>query len=110
MDLLHSWAVDLSNRLCKSKYNCKVRVAPHFPSWICSLSRLRFVFLALGDYQACSRLARSTIPVASHAGAFRGARFSSLSPFVGRDEKRAPLKTPAWEATIPEENEGLFVV
>ena len=32
--------------------------------------------------------------VASHAGIFRGARFS----FLGRDEKRAPLKTPAWEA------------
>ena len=32
--------------------------------------------------------------VASHAGVFRGARFSSLP----RDEKRAPLKTPAWEA------------
>ena len=31
--------------------------------------------------------------VASHAGVFRGARF-----FVGRDEKRAPLKTSAWEA------------
>ena len=29
--------------------------------------------------------------IASHAGVFRGARFSS---FVGRDEKRAPLKTP----------------
>ena len=32
--------------------------------------------------------------VASHAGIFRGARFS----FWGTDEKRAPLKTPAWEA------------
>ena len=32
--------------------------------------------------------------LASHAGVFSGARFSSL----GRDEKRAPLKTPAWEA------------
>ena len=31
--------------------------------------------------------------LASYAGVFRGARFSS------RDEKRAPLKTPAWEAT-----------
>ena len=31
--------------------------------------------------------------LASHAGVFRGARFS-----VGRDEKQAPLKTPAWEA------------
>ena len=35
--------------------------------------------------------------IASHAGVFRGARLSSL-PFVGRDEKRTPLKTPAWEA------------
>jgi len=37
--------------------------------------------------------------VASHAGVFRGARF------VGRDEKRAPLKTPAWEAIIEGEKE-----
>ena len=41
--------------------------------------------------------------VASHAGIFRGARFSSLP--TRRDEmkvneKRAPLKTPAWEATL----------
>ena len=34
------------------------------------------------------------IEVASYAGVFRGARF------VGRDEKRALLKTPAWEAII----------
>ena len=33
--------------------------------------------------------------IASHAGVFRGARFSSLPT---NDEKRAPLKTPAWEA------------
>ena len=32
--------------------------------------------------------------LASHAGVFRGARISS----VGREEIRAPLKTPAWEA------------
>ena len=41
--------------------------------------------------------------VASHAGVYRGARFSFIfisSLLVGRDEKRAPLKMPAWEATI----------
>ena len=40
--------------------------------------------------------------VASHAGVFRGARISSLpqTAFVGREEIRAPLKTPAWEATF----------
>ena len=31
--------------------------------------------------------------MASHAGIFRGARLSS------RDERRAPRKTPAWEAS-----------
>ena len=31
--------------------------------------------------------------VASHASVFRGVRF-----FLGRDEKRPPLTTPAWEA------------
>ena len=54
----------------------------------------------------------TSFPVASHAGVFSGARFSSLPtnacstedniPFpMGRDEKRAPLKTPAWEASFP---------
>ena len=38
----------------------------------------------------------SVAKVASHAGVFRGVRFSS-SP-VGRDERRAPLKKPVWEA------------
>ena len=37
------------------------------------------------------------IYLASHTGLFRGARLSS---FVRRDERRAPLKTPAWEANI----------
>ena len=32
--------------------------------------------------------------LASHAGVFRGARLSSL------DERRAPLKMPAWEAIL----------
>ena len=37
--------------------------------------------------------------LASHTGGFRGARLSSLPPsFVGRDERRAPLKTPVREA------------
>ena len=35
--------------------------------------------------------------VASHAGDFRGARISSLPT---RDEIRASLKTPAWEANM----------
>ena len=50
--------------------------------------------------------------LASHAGVFRGARFSSLpkhgkgmlfsveQAFVGKDEKRAPLKTPTLEANF----------
>ena len=38
---------------------------------------------------------RSGPILASHAGVFRGARIS----FLGREEIRAPLKTPAWEAS-----------
>ena len=34
--------------------------------------------------------------LASHAGVFRGARLSSLPPM---DERRAPPKTTAWEAS-----------
>ena len=34
--------------------------------------------------------------LASQAGVFRGARIS----LVGREEIRAPLKTPAWDAAI----------
>ena len=36
--------------------------------------------------------------LASHAGVFRGARYSSL-PTRRRDEKRGPLKMPAWGAS-----------
>ena len=36
--------------------------------------------------------------IASHAGVFRGARISSLP--TGREEIRAPLKMPAWEAKV----------
>ena len=43
----------------------------------------------------------SVIRVASYAGIFRGARGSSLpTNFVGREEIRASLKRPAWEAII----------
>ena len=38
------------------------------------------------------------LPLAFHSGVFGGARLSSL---VGRDERRAPLKTPEWEANLP---------
>ena len=42
----------------------------------------------------CLWCGRTSGRVASHAGVFRGARISSLS-----DEIRAPLTTPAWEAS-----------
>ena len=38
--------------------------------------------------------------------------FSIEQAFVGRDEKRAPLKTPAWEARLPaavRENEPTLI-
>ena len=38
------------------------------------------------------------LPLAFHSGVFGGARLSSL---VVRDERRAPLKTPSWEANLP---------
>ena len=53
--------------------------------------KLSFMIVVMGRQQAPQKLA-------SHAGIFRGARISSL-PFVGREEIRAPLKTPAWQAT-----------
>ena len=36
--------------------------------------------------------------LASHAVVFREARLYTVI-FVGKDERRAPLKTPEWEAT-----------
>ena len=36
--------------------------------------------------------------IASHAGVFRGARIRIR--ILGREEIRAPLKTPAWEAIL----------
>ena len=47
-------------------------------------------------------LDQTEAPIASHAGAFRGARISSL-PTI-----RAPLKTPAWEAKAPKAEKNLF--
>ena len=41
------------------------------------------------------------LPLASHAGIFRGARLPSLPT---RDERRAPLKTSAWEANLPRDS------
>ena len=41
------------------------------------------------------------LDLAFQTGVFRGARFSSFpTKDEGRDEKRAPLKTPAWEAKL----------
>ena len=40
---------------------------------------------------------KAPVMLASHAGVFRGVR---ISCGVGREEIRAPLKTPAWEATV----------
>ena len=36
--------------------------------------------------------------------------FSVKQAFVGRDENRAPLKTPAWEATFKGSARGLSVL
>ena len=36
--------------------------------------------------------------------------FSVEQAFVGRDEKRAPLKTPAWEACSFSDDEGTVFV
>ena len=50
---------------------------------------------------------RAIVLLASHAGVFRGVRFSSL-PTKGRDERRAPLKTPAWEAIAESTNPSIL--
>ena len=63
-------------------------MGPHFHDWI--------------DYNRVAHLRDFWVEnifvsrnwVASHAGVFRGARFSS----EGRDEIRAPINTPVWEA------------
>ena len=47
------------------------------------------------------------LPLASYAGVFRRARPSSL---VGRDERRAPLKTPVWEANLPRDSVKFCVI
>ena len=47
------------------------------------------------------------LPLASYAGVFRRARPSSL---VGRDERRAPLKTSAWEANLPRDSVKFCVI
>ena len=79
-------------------------------------SRRQFIHIFTADFQLCygrrlhksspglTRLYRALgtgrggVGETGHAGVFTGARFSCLP--VGSDEKRAPLKTPAWEARI----------
>ena len=46
--------------------------------------------------QPMTKTKTSNAGIASHAGVFRGARISSLP--MGREQIRAPLKMPAWEA------------
>ena len=45
-------------------------------------------------------LRKVEVSLASHAGVFRGARFW--------DEKRAPLKTPAWEAKVSLKQSNMY--
>ena len=60
------------------------------------------------SYKGQIRPSTSCFYKASHAGVFSGARISSLpTKFVGRDEIRAPLKTPAWEASFYISRENL---
>ena len=58
---------------------------------------LKVIFFSLKKARWSSHSSLCT--VASHAGVFRGARF------VGRGEKRALPKTPAWEAMCTGEKE-----
>ena len=56
-----------------------------------------FIFLVISFYASWKFLLWLG-NLASHAGVFRGARFSWRDEIIKwRDEKRAPLKTPAWE-------------
>ena len=51
-------------------------------------------------FQVVKFLCETRMTVASPAGVFRGDRISSLPTFVGREEIRSPLKTPAGEARM----------
>ena len=49
--------------------------------------------MGLTKTQIIAKVQPAVLILASHAGIFRGAR-------VGREETRAPLKMPAWEAIL----------
>ena len=51
----------------------------------------------MGDFHACSRFTRSIIPEEKW-GTTRSLTHVFLGELVFRDENRAPLKMPAWEA------------
>ena len=63
-------------------------MGPHFYDWI------DYYRVAHLGYFWVENIFVSRNWVASHAGVFRGARVSS----EGRDEIRAPINTPVWEA------------
>ena len=61
--------------------NCQLFVNDHKSFFVLQLFSLGYI----------KKFCKAVFFVASHAGVFRGARFL-------RDEQRAPLNTPAWEA------------
>ena len=87
--------------------------SPNFLGWIVyqifSPMVLRKRALRALESSAKNRYCQVTVhlPLASHAGVFRRARLSSLRT---RDERRAPLKTPAWEANLPRDSVKFCVI
>ena len=63
----------------------------HFKNVICVTKNLAFTWPVV-TRPIFPAVRKVEVSLASHAGVFRGARFW--------DEKRAPLKTPAWEAKV----------
>ena len=65
--------------------------------FLLGVSTSEFILISAADF-----IHQLVLIIASHAGVFRGARFPSLptEAVCGRDETRAPIKTPAWEAIL----------
>ena len=83
----------IKSYFCRSKSNIYWRLES-FSSVSCRLSNYQITLRSRLTFQNL----KSTMWLAKHR---KGMLSSDEQAFVGRDEKRAPLKTPAWEAMLP---------
>ena len=81
---------------CKPKYQPKKKITYELSFLLFPVLSSRSFPLGAPVFPLLENLSYN---LASQAGVFRGAPYFVPPHFLGRGERRAPLKTPAWEVT-----------